>query len=360
MNKFHHFKYLFVFSAVVVGFIGFVLKGPWTWALPIYAYGLVPLVELLSKGSEENMTKAQEAVAKESVIYDLLVYAIVPIQWALYIAFMFAIQTPGLAAYEIVGMIITTGIGCAAFGINVAHELGHRHKWYEQWMSKALLLTSQYMHFFIEHNRGHHANVSTENDPATSRYGEVVFTFWFRSIIGGYLSAWKIESKRLKKAGKPVLHWSNEMIFYAICQAAVLITVALVFNVWVMLAALTASAIGFILLETVNYIEHYGLLRHTSDDRFKRVLPIHSWNSNHPMGRLLLFELSRHSDHHYMASRPYQVLRNFDDAPQMPTGYPGMVMLALVPPLWFAVMNPRVKALREKYPEELRSMPVAA
>jgi alkane 1-monooxygenase len=127
-----------------------------------------------------------------------------------------------------------------------------------------------------------------------------------------------------------------------------------------MLAALTASVIGFILLETVNYIEHYGLLRHTSDDRFKRVLPIHSWNSNHPMGRLLLFELSRHSDHHYIASRPYQVLRNFDDVPQMPTGYPGMVMLALVPPLWFKVMNPRVKALRKKYPKELRSMPVAA
>ncbi|MFT4524562.1 MAG: alkane 1-monooxygenase [Bacteroidia bacterium] len=360
MNNYHHLKYLFVFSVVIIGFLGFVLQGPWTWALPIYAYGLVPFVEMLSKGSVKNMTKAEEAVAKESKMYDLLIYAIVPIQWSLYIMFMFAVQTPGLAPYEIAGMIISTGIGCAAFGINVAHELGHRHKWYEQWMSKALLLTSQYMHFFIEHNRGHHANVSTEKDPATSRYGEVVFVFWFRSVITGYVSAWKIESKRLKKAGKPFLHWSNEMIFYVICQAAVLITVTLVFNVWVMLASLAASTIGFILLETVNYIEHYGLLRHTNEDKFKRVMPIHSWNSNHPMGRLLLFELSRHSDHHFMASRPYQVLRNFDDSPQMPTGYPGMVMLALVPPLWFAVMNPRVKALREKYPEELRSMPIAA
>ncbi|MFT4681293.1 MAG: alkane 1-monooxygenase [Granulosicoccus sp.] len=360
MNNYHHLKYLFVFSVVIIGFLGFVLQGPWTWALPIYAYGLVPFVEMLSKGSVKNMTKAEEAVAKESKMYDLLIYAIVPIQWSLYIMFMFAVQTPGLAPYEIAGMIISTGIGCAAFGINVAHELGHRHKWYEQWMSKALLLTSQYMHFFIEHNRGHHANVSTEKDPATSRYGEVVFVFWFRSVITGYVSAWKIESKRLKKAGKPFLHWSNEMIFYVICQAAVLITVTLVFNVWVMLGALAASTIGFILLETVNYIEHYGLLRHTNEDKFKRVMPIHSWNSNHPMGRLLLFELSRHSDHHFMASRPYQVLRNFDDSPQMPTGYPGMVMLALVPPLWFAVMNPRVKALREKYPEELRSMPIAA
>ena len=354
MKDLSKLKYLFVFSVVAVGYAGFILRGPWTWALPIYAYAVVPLIELMNGGSAKNMSKAEEDVARKSRFYDMVVYIIVPLPWAMYIHFMFAIQTPGLQNYEIAGMIVSMGIGCGAFGINVAHELGHRHKWYEQWMSKILLLSAQYMHFFIEHNRGHHSNVSTENDPATSRYGEVVYSFIFRSVIGGYISAWKIESARLKKMGKPLLHWSNQMIFFAICQIAVMVLIAMIFNIWVMAAALAASVVGFVLLEVVNYIEHYGLLRHSSNGRFKRVMPIHSWNSNHPMGRLLLFELSRHSDHHYMASRPYQILRNFEDSPQMPTGYPGMIVLALIPPLWFAVMNPRVKALQKRYPDDLR------
>jgi alkane 1-monooxygenase len=351
--NFKALQYLFVYTVPVVGFLGFFKFGAWTWAVPIYAYGLVPAVEFLSKGSKENMSKAEEEIAKDSRIYDWMVYSIVPLQWAMFITFMFVIQTPGLAWWEYTGLIVSMGIGCAAFGINVAHELGHRHKWYEQWMAKALLLTAQYMHFFIEHNRGHHKNVSTSEDPATSRYGEIVYTFWFRSVIMGYISAWKIELEQLKRQGKPWYHYSNEMTFYAMVQIGFLVAVAMVFNVQVMAAVFAASCIGFLLLETVNYIEHYGLARHKRGDRYQRVLPIHSWNSDHPMGRLLLFELSRHSDHHYMASRPYQVLRHFDDSPQMPTGYPGMIVLALVPPLWFAVMNPRVDKLRQQYPDDL-------
>jgi alkane 1-monooxygenase len=196
--------------------------------------------------------------------------------------------------------------------------------------------------------------VSTEEDPATSRYGELVYTFWFRSVIMGYISAWKLELGRLEKQGLPWYHWSNEMVFYIFCQVGLMVAVALIFSVPTMLMAFAASVIGFSLLEVINYVEHYGLARQRSGDNFKRVLPIHSWNSNHPMGRLLLFELTRHSDHHYKASRKYQILRHFDDAPQMPTGYPGMIVLALIPPVWFAVMNPRVKALQEKYPEDLR------
>jgi alkane 1-monooxygenase len=221
-------------------------------------------------------------------------------------------------------------------------------------MSKALLLTAQYMHFFIEHNRGHHKNVSTEEDPATARYGETFYAFWFRSVVMSYISAWKLELKRLERKGVPWYHWSNEMTFYAVCQVGVMVAVAVFFSVPTMLLTLTASVIGFTLLEIINYVEHYGLVRHKSEKGFRKVLPIHSWNSNHPMGRLILFEVTRHSDHHYKASRKYQILRNFDDSPQLPTGYPGMIILATFPPLWFMVMNPRVKALQEKYPDDLR------
>lgn len=358
MNRLKIFKYTFVFTAPAVGFLGFFLQGPWTWALPVYAYALIPFVELLSKGSQKNMSEMEEEIAKDDRIYDYLIYSIVPLQWFMFISFMMVIQTPGMAVYEYAGLIVTMGIGCAAFGINVAHELGHRHKWYEQWMSKALLLTSLYMHFFIEHNRGHHKRVSTEADPASSRYGELVYAFWFRSVIMGYISAWELELGRLQRKELPWYHWSNEMIFYVFCQVGLLAAVAVIFGAWVMMATVAAATIGFSLLEVINYVEHYGLARPKSENGFVRVQPIHSWNSNHPMGRLLLFELTRHSDHHFKASRKYQVLRNFEDSPQMPTGYPGMIVLALMPPLWFAVMNPRVRALQEKYPDDLR-IPVA-
>jgi alkane 1-monooxygenase len=358
MNRLQIFKYLFVFTAPAVGFLGFYFKGPWTWALPIYAYVIVPLVELLNKGSVKNMSEMEEEVAKKDRLYDYIVYSMVPLQWGMYIYFMFTIEAGGLLFYEYAGLISTMGIACAALGINVAHELGHRKLWYEQWMSKALLLTAQYMHFFIEHNRGHHKNVSTEEDPATSRYGELVYTFWFRSVVMGYISAWNLELQRLKRKGLSWYHWSNEMIFYIFCQVGLMAAIGLIFSVPTMLMVLAASIIGFTLLEVINYVEHYGLARHKSENGFKRVLPIHSWNSNHPMGRLMLFELTRHSDHHYKASRKYQILRHFEDAPQMPTGYPGMIVLSLIPPLWFAVMNPRVNALQEKYPDDLR-IPVA-
>lgn len=358
MPKFRALKYLFVFLIPVVGFYALYEKGMWSWFLPVFVYIMIPIIELISKGSTVNLSEAEEEVERNDRIYDYLVYAIVPVQWALFIFFMYEVSQPDLAAYEIAGMTFTMGIGCAAFGINVAHELGHRKKKSEQCMAKALLLTAQYMHFFIEHNRGHHKNVSTEEDPATARYGEVFYTFIFRSVIMGYLSAWTLEVERLRRKDLPWYHWSNEMIFYAFCQTGLLVAVAVIFSVPTMLLTLTASVIGFSLLEVVNYVEHYGLARHKTEKGFKKVLPIHSWNSNHPMGRLLLFELTRHSDHHYKASRKYQVLRHFEDSPQMPTGYPGMIVLALVPPLWFAVMNPRVKALQEQYPDDLR-IPVA-
>ena len=101
-----------------------------------------------------------------------------------------------------------------------------------------------------------------------------------------------------------------------------------------------AAVVGFLLLETVNYVEHYGMQRELlPNGRYERVSRRHSWTSDHPVSRALLFELPRHADHHAHAGRPYGSLRHFSDAPQLPTGYAGMVLLALVPPLYFRVMD---------------------
>lgn len=341
------FKYLIALTAAAAGLFSLTQQGWLTWFAPIYAFVIIPLLELFSPASKENMTEVEEAVAKENPWYDYMVYAFVPMQWATLVYFLFTIGDPSLQTYEIVGRVFSMGIGCGVFGINAAHELGHRVKPHEQFMAKVLLLSSLYMHFIIEHNRGHHKNVSTPDDPASARYGESLYAFWVRSVVGSYISAWKIENNLRLKKNLPVWALGNEMVQFTLIQLGLLVAIALVFSPVVMLYFIAAATIGFLLLETVNYIEHYGLLRKkTGETSYERVLPIHSWNSNHALGRLLLFELSRHSDHHYLASRKYQVLRHFDDAPQMPTGYPGMMVLSTIPPLWFYVMHRKIAQMK--------------
>ena len=236
------------------------------------------------------------------------------------------------------------GILCGTFGINVAHELGHRKSVFEQFLAKLLLLTSLYTHFFIEHNKGHHAHVATDEDPSSAVLGQSIYSFWPQTVFGTYFKAWKINLAELKKKGLGFFSFHNEMLLFTCAQLILIGVIGFYFGLNTIYFFLISATIGALLLETVNYIEHYGLKRKRNPSgNFERVLPKHSWNSNHLLGRLMLFELSRHSDHHYLASRKYQVLRHHEDAPQMPTGYPGMIVLALFPPLWFRVMNRQLK-----------------
>jgi alkane 1-monooxygenase len=343
-----------VFTAVATGLISITQHGWLTFATPLYAFFLVPLFELFVPVDEKNLSAAEEEMIKNDPIYDFLVYAIVPLQWGMIILYLFTIQDTTLTTIEIIGRTLSLGVGCGALGINVAHELGHRVNKSEQLMAKILLLSSLYMHFFIEHNRGHHKNVSTDEDPASSRYGESLYEFIPRSMIMGYLSSWKIEAKQMRKEGHSVVSIHNEMIQYQLIQAGLLVAIFLIFGLMPMLYFWIAATIGAVSLEIVNYIEHYGLRRKkTGENSYERTMPIHSWNSSHVLGRLMLFELSRHSDHHYKASRKYQVLKHYEEAPQMPTGYPGMMLLSTIPPLWFYVMHKRIAKLKAEGKEGL-------
>ena len=204
------------------------------------------------------------------------------------------------------------------------------------------------MHFFIEHNKGHHKHVATPQDPSSARRGEPLYFFYVRTMLFSYISAWRIANDEMRKKGKAIFSLSNEMLQAQLWQIALVILIFAGFGVMPMLAFIAAAFTGALLLETVNYIEHYGLQRkETTPGKYERALPIHSWNSSHPLGRIMLFELSRHSDHHYLASRPYQVLRHHDAAPQLPTGYPGSMILSLIPTLWFMVMDKRIERLKE-------------
>jgi len=343
----HAFKYLSPAIIYLLAITAFTFTGWVTWAPMIYAWILLPGLELLIQPDTKNMTAAEEDLAKANHWYDYMLYLIVPLQYGALVYFLSAMQQNNLLWWEITGRIFTMGLLCGTFGINVGHELGHRVNKVEQAMAKLLLATSLYIHFFIEHNKGHHKHVATPQDPSSARYNEPVYFFYFRTIIFSYLSAWKIANEDSLKKNGGIFHFKNEMIQAHLLQLLLLLLIGFFFGSTITLYFLAAAFIGILLLETVNYIEHYGLQRKENNDgKFERTQPHHSWNSSHVLGRIMLFELSRHSDHHYLASRKYQVLKHHENAPQLPTGYPGSMILALFPPLWFYVMNRKIKQIQ--------------
>ena len=324
------FKYLTPFVLFLLAIIAFSGTGIACWLPLLYIFFVIPFVELLIRPDAKNLEQAEEELTKQNKIYDYLLYLAVIIQYNVLYIFLNSLQESELGISDIAGRVLSMGLLCGIFGINVAHELGHRVNKFDRTLAKILLLTSLYMHFYIEHNKGHHKNVATPQDPSSAKLNQNVFAFWKQTIIGTYKSAWHLDPKQM-----------------SVFQMIQITFLALIYLIWggvIMGLFVLAALIGALLLETVNYIEHYGLKRNKSEAaNYERVQPHHSWNSNHVIGRLMLFELSRHSDHHYLASRKYQILRNIDKAPQMPTGYPGMILLSLCPPLWFRVMHRQMK-----------------
>jgi len=341
-------KYLTPFTIFATAWISFHTKGILTFLPVFYGFVLIPLIELFIHPRPENLSTAEEELAKADKTYDLILYLSVPLHYFFLFLFLNSLLSLDTATdlTSIIGRTMSMGILCGVFGINVAHELGHRANKKEQFMAKLLLLTSQYIHFFIEHNKGHHKNVATPEDPSSARYNESVFSFYPRTIINGYRNAWRIANHDQLKKGRSALNIRNEMLQAQIMQASFLLLIFLFFGWKILLFYLGAAFVGIMMLENVNYIEHYGLSRTKSySGHYERAMPHHSWNSNHVLGRLMLFELSRHSDHHYLASRKYQILRHHNNAPQMPTGYPGMMIIAHFPFLWFRMMNKRIAQL---------------
>jgi len=322
----------------------FSFNGIIIWIPLLLAFGLIPLLEVLISPSTQNLNAAEEEFAKEDVVYDWLLYLTIPLQYVSLFWFFHSMHSSSLSAMDRIGRIGTMGLLCGVVGIDVGHELGHRISKSEQWLARCLLLTSLNLRFFIEHNRGHHKYVGTPIDPGTARFGEPLYRFWFRSMAGVYRMAWRIALHEQKKQQKSLLQ--NEMLHYELIQIAFCTLIGIFLGFKILGLFLLCALIGILLLESVNYIEHYGLIRKSFEGgKYERTMPRHSWNSNHVIGRLLLFELSRHSDHHYLASRKYQLLRHHDDSPQLPAGYPASLLMALVPPVWFAIMNRKIRQL---------------
>ena len=305
-----------------------------------FAFGFLPFLEIFLKPQAHNYSAEETQNLSSSSFFDLLLYSMVLVHFSLLSYFLLNVQAK--SGIELVGFILAMGLSTGVLGINCAHELGHRKSKFERFLSRLMLWSALYMHYYIEHNKGHHNRVATLEDPATARKGESVYFFWFRSIFGTFMSAWKIEIRERAKLKKSVISLGNQMILFFTLQSILVVSIFAIFGPKTGISFLLNAIFGILLLETVNYVEHYGLMRRKNGDRYEGTKVTHSWNSNHPIGRHILFELSRHSDHHAQSNRKYQLLESHKDSPQLPTGYPGMMLLSLVPPLWFKVMNKRI------------------
>ncbi|MDO9455201.1 fatty acid desaturase [Nocardioides sp.] len=325
--------------------------GVWFWIGPIVVLGVVPAIDLVAGLDRTNPPDdAIEALEKDKY-YRWITYLFLPIQYVGFVAAFYAMAKGApfglgeLSLVDKIGLAITIGT-IGGIGINTAHELGHKREANERWLSKIALAQSFYGHFYIEHNRGHHVRVATPEDPASSRLGETFYFFWPRTVIGSLRSAWNLEKKRYARKKTHPFHLGNDVLNAWLMSAVLFGGLVAWLGVGILPFLVLQAVVGFSLLEVVNFMEHYGMLRQKvgagERQRYERVDPSHSWNSNNIATNVLLYHLQRHSDHHANPTRRYQTLRDFEESPVLPTGYAGMIVLALVPPVYRRVMDERV------------------
>jgi alkane 1-monooxygenase len=348
------FKKLGFFTAFIIPALvvtGYYLDGWWNYLAIVFSFVLMPLIDQQLGVDTSNPTESEIKIKGEEFYYRFVTYVwtyvqVIFVLWGCYVVGTGTINT----TTEWIGFVVSFALVTGGIGITVAHELGHKKSSLERFYSKMLLMTVSYMHFYIEHNRGHHVLVATPEDPATARKNEGFYAFWVRSVFHGYAHAWQLENESMRRKGHSAFHIQNSMIWFAILPFIFCAAVTGVFSylngrmLWeIPVFFFTQSFLAFTLLELVNYVEHYGIVRkEITPGKYERVNPIHSWNASHLLSNFFLFQLQRHSDHHANAIKRYQVLNHYDVSPQLPFGYPTMIIIATFPPLWFRLMNKRL------------------
>ncbi|PKM30841.1 MAG: alkane 1-monooxygenase [Gammaproteobacteria bacterium HGW-Gammaproteobacteria-11] len=342
-----HKRHLWLFSLLVpctalVGPLLYLFVSPkvlWLWLPTLFAYGVIPLLDALIGEDQSNPPEEAVPALEADSYYRYVTYALVPILWISFLVSVIFVGTHDLPWYGVLAVILAAG-GTLGYGLNLGHEMGHKKTTLERWLAKITLALGFYGHFFVEHNRGHHRDVATPEDPASSRMGESIYRFVFREMPGAFFRAWDLEAERLDRCGKSVWSLDNEVLQPGLISLALYATLVALLGIEIIPVLLLIAFWGAFQLTQANYIEHYGLLRKKlPNGRYERCQPYHSWNSNHLFSNWALFHLQRHSDHHAHPTRRYQSLRDFPDLPRLPNGYFGMYLIAYLPPLWFKVMD---------------------
>jgi alkane 1-monooxygenase len=323
------------------------------WIGPILLYVVLPALDLRFGSDGQNPPDGIMEWLENDRYYRYCTYAFIPFQYLSVVLGAYLFTAPDLSwlGYDgslswpaKIGLALSVG-ALGGVGINTAHEMGHKKDSLERWLSKITLAQTCYGHFYIEHNRGHHVRVATPEDPASARFGETFWEFLPRSVFGSLRSAWRLETQRLRRQNKSPWHPSNDVLNAWLMSVVLWGVLIAVFGPALIPFVIIQAVYGFSLLESVNYLEHYGLLRQqTTNGRYERCTPVHSWNSDHLVTNLFLYHLQRHSDHHANPTRRYQTLRSMDGAPSLPSGYASLIGLTYFPPLWRKLMDHRVLA----------------
>lgn len=331
-----------------------IFGGAWMLGAPLYAWFVTSIFDRVMGPNNDNPdphTSDAQLFWHRSVTW-----AWVPMQTAMILGAIYAASLPDHLPDRF-GIYLMIGVGVATGGIGItyAHELIHSKNKWERWGGELLLASVCYGHFSTEHIYNHHRYVATPKDPVTARYAEGFWRFFLRAVWGTAASAWEVDTNHLRRRGRAIFGLSNPWYRYAFVSGSFMTVAWLIGGWWGLGLYFVQCFFAILQLEAVNYVEHYGLTRkHLGGGKYEHTKPRHSWNSSHSLTNLLFINLQRHSDHHYKPDRRYPLLQSYseDDAPQLPYGYPMMVLIAMVPPIWFRLMNRRVKAWRRQfYPE---------
>jgi alkane 1-monooxygenase len=316
--------------------------GAWNWLTLVLWYLILPVADLVIGVDPNNPPESAVEQLDQDRYYRILTYITVPIHYVVFIATAWYVATQPSGILNFLGLTLSVGL-INGLAINVGHELGHKKTAFERWLAKIVLAVVGYGHFFVEHNRGHHKDVATPEDPTSARLGENIYAFALRELPGALRRAWRSEAERLRRKGQSVWSLHNEVLQPLFITVPLYAAMLAVFGPIMLIFLPLQAAFGWWQLTTANFIEHYGLLRQKgADGRYERCRPEHSWNANHIATNVILFHLQRHSDHHANPTRRYQSLRNFEGLPELPSGYPAMFALAYIPWAWRRVMDHRV------------------
>jgi alkane 1-monooxygenase len=321
----------------------------WAFRLAPWIFLAVTVLDTFVRGRGPGDSEIAADATPQGIFWRLAIWMWLPAQTAVVLCGLLAVTGSAREWLEIVTIAVSVGMTGGMLNVPAAHELMHGRRRVERLLGEMLMLLMSYPHFCVEHLHGHHVRVATPHDPATARIGESLYAFVPRSIAGGLRSAWTLEAARMRKQQRAPLHPSNRVVRGAIGLAVLYAAIGFVFGAPGILFFALQSLIAISILESINYIQHYGLVRRKSvDGRYARVAPADSWNSSHPVSNWFLLNLGRHSDHHCDAGKDYRSLARLTAAPQLPTGLFGMFVLALFPPLWRQIMDPLVARLREE------------
>ncbi|MCB1251188.1 MAG: alkane 1-monooxygenase, partial [Acidimicrobiales bacterium] len=279
------------------------------YAGPLWILVGVPVLDTLVGTDRGNPPEWAYGALDDDRYYRILTYLYLPLQYLTFFWGLWMVVDGGLSLFAQIGLTLTIG-AVGGIGIANAHELGHKKDKLERWLAKVVLAQTGYGHFEIEHNRGHHTRVATPEDPATARFGETFWRFFPRSVVGGVRSGWRLEKQRLTRKGSSPWNLRNDVLNAWVMSVVLFAVTIAVLGPAVIPWLILQAVFGFSLLEVVNYLEHYGLLRQQDETgRYERTRPAHSWNSDHIVTNVVLYGLERHSDHHANPTRRYQTLR---------------------------------------------------